>query len=51
MLFATLTSGTTREANSTQKNYLLTLELVDIKSGQPDKESAEIRKSYRTSRW
>jgi len=49
MLYATVTSGTTRDNASTQKDYLLTLELVDIKTGAPDKESASIRKGYAKS--
>lgn len=50
LLFATITSGTTRTASATQKNYILTLELVNIQTGTPDKESAEIGKIYRKSR-
>lgn len=51
LLFATITSGTT-ESNQTdyQRDYLLTLELVDIRSGTADKESAKIRKGYHRSR-
>lgn len=49
LLFATVTSGTTRSADATQKDYLLTLELVNIQTGVPDKESASIRKGYRKS--
>ena len=50
LLFASLTSGTTRSTNdNTQKDYLLTLELVNIQTGTPDKESASIRKGYRKS--
>jgi hypothetical protein len=54
LLFATLTSGTTRENKEMQRDYLLTLELVDIRTGIPDKQSAEISKGYhqsRVSRW
>ena len=49
LLFATLTSGTTRDNSKTQKDYLLTLELVNLQTGTPDTESAEIRKGYRKS--
>ncbi len=50
LLFATVTSGTTRSASdNTQKDYMLTLELVNIQTGTPDKESASIRKGYRKS--
>jgi hypothetical protein len=48
LLFATVTSGTTSSAGGTQKDYLLTLELIDIRTGLSDKEtSAPIRKAYR----
>lgn len=47
LLFVTLTSGTTRNNGDSQKDYLLTLELVDIHTGAPvDKECATIRKGY-----
>ncbi len=43
----TLTSGTTRHHEATQKDYLLSLELIDVRTGIPDKElSAPIRKAY-----
>jgi hypothetical protein len=51
LLFAKLTSGTTRTANASQKDYLLTLELVNIQTGIPEKESATIRKGYSRSRF
>jgi hypothetical protein len=48
LLFATITSGTTSANGATQKDYLLTLELIDIRTGLSDKEtSAPIRKAYR----
>lgn len=50
LLFAKLTSGTTRENKEYQRDYLLTLELVDIRNGQYDKQSAEISKGYHKSR-
>ncbi len=46
LLFAQLTSGTTTRNSSTQRDYLLTLDLVNIHTGQADKQSAEIRKGY-----
>lgn len=49
LLFATLTSGTTKRNSSSQRDYLLTLELVNIYSGQAEKQSAEIRKGYHKS--
>lgn len=46
LLFATLTSGTTQSNKDYQRDYLLTLEMVNIHSGEPDKECATIRKGY-----
>jgi peptidoglycan-synthase activator LpoB len=54
LLFATLTSGTTRENQNYQRDYQLVLELVDIQTGQADKQTAELSKAYhqsRTGRW
>jgi hypothetical protein len=50
LLFATLTSGTTTSNHDYQRDYLLTLELVNIQTGTPDKESATIRKGYHKTR-
>jgi len=50
MLFATITSGTTRDNADYQRDYLLTMELVNVQNGQYDKESAKIRKGYHKSR-
>jgi hypothetical protein len=49
LLFAKLTSGTTRENKDYQRDYLLTVELVDIRTGQVDKQNAEISKGYHHS--
>lgn len=49
MLFARLTSGTTRENKNYQRDYLLTLELVDIRTGEQDKQSQMISKGYHHS--
>ncbi|MBY0456427.1 MAG: twin-arginine translocation signal domain-containing protein [Gemmataceae bacterium] len=50
LLFATTTSGTTQSTSATQKDYLLSLELIDIRTGMSDKElSAPIRKAYSRS--
>jgi hypothetical protein len=49
LLFAKLTSGTTQRNASSQRDYLLTLELVDIHTGTSYKELAEIRKGYHKS--
>ncbi len=50
LLFATLTSGTTVRNESQQRDYLLTLELVNVQTGAPDKESATISKGYHKTR-
>jgi Peptidoglycan-synthase activator LpoB len=49
LLYATLTSGTTERNSSSQRNYMLTLEIVDTRSGSYKKEQAEIRKGYHKS--
>jgi hypothetical protein len=49
MLYATITSGTTHDNKDYQRNYLLTLEMVNVHNGQYDKESAEIDKKYNVS--
>jgi hypothetical protein len=49
LMFAKLTSGTTQRNSSTQRDYLLTLEVVDTRTGAYRKEQAEIRKGYHTS--
>lgn len=46
LMYATVTSGTTRSNKDYQRDYLLTLELIDMDSGRSDKESAELRKGY-----
>lgn len=49
LLYATLTSGTTERNSSTQRDYLLTLELIDTRTGAYTKEQASIRKGYHSS--
>lgn len=49
LLFAKLTSGTTQKNNSQQRDYLLSLSLVDMKTGQQVKQTAEVRKGYHTN--
>jgi len=49
LLFAKLTSGTTRENKDYQRDYMLTLELIDIRSGEQDKQSATLSKGYHHS--
>ncbi len=46
LLYATLTSGTTHENKDYQRDYLLTLEMVEVRSGQYDKQSATLSKAY-----
>lgn len=50
LLFGTLTSGTTDNNNSYQRDYQLTLEMINVNDGSFDKESAMIRKGYHASR-
>lgn len=50
LLYGTITSGTTDRNKSTQRDYLLTLEMVNVHSGDFVKESAKIRKGYHNSR-
>jgi hypothetical protein len=49
LLYATLTSGTTHSNKDYQRDYMLTLEMVDIHTGQYDKESAMVSKGYNVS--
>ncbi len=54
LLYATLTSGTTRENQNFQRDYLLTMEMVNVRTGQYDKQSATLTKDYhqtRVGRW
>lgn len=50
LLYATITSGTTERNSSTQRDYVLTLEMVNLHSGDYLKESATIRKGYHKTR-
>lgn len=50
LMYATITSGTTDRNNSTQRDYVLTLEMVDLHSGEYVKESAKLRKRYHKTR-
>lgn len=50
LLFAQITSGTTRDNRDYQRDYTLTLELLDIHSGESLKESADLRKGYTRSK-
>jgi hypothetical protein len=50
LLYATITSGTTTDNHSYQRDYLLTMEMVDVRTGQYDKQSAKLRKGYHRTR-
>ncbi len=50
VLYATITTGTTDRNKSSQRDYLLTLEMINIHTGDYLKESAEIRKGYSKTR-
>ena len=50
LLFAKITTGTTDRNKSSQRDYMLTLEMVNIHTGEVVKESATIRKGYSSSR-
>lgn len=49
LLFAKLTSGTTESNKDYQRDYLLTLELINVNTGEQDKQSATISKGYHHS--
>ncbi len=46
LLFAKLTSGTTAAGKDVQRDYMLTLEVINVQTGDYDKESALLRKHY-----
>ncbi|MEZ6086534.1 MAG: hypothetical protein R3C05_00555 [Pirellulaceae bacterium] len=50
LMYATITSGTTERNKSTQRDYLLSLEITNIHTGEYFKESATIRKGYHGTR-
>ena len=47
--FASITSGTTNSNGDYQRDYLLTMELLDIHTGESLKDSAMLRKGYHKS--
>jgi hypothetical protein len=49
LLYARLTSGTTRENKNYQRDYMLTLELINVQTGEQDKQSAMLSKGYHQS--
>lgn len=46
LMYASLNTGTTTSGRETQRDYLLTLELVDVESGESEKVNADVRKEY-----
>ncbi len=50
LLYATLTSGTTRQNKDHERDYLLTMEMIDVHSGNYDKQSATLSKGYHQTR-
>lgn len=50
LLYATITSGTTDRNSTTQRDYTLTLDMVNLHTGESIKESAQIRKGYHQTR-
>lgn len=50
LLFAQITSGTTQSNKDYQRDYVLTLELLDVHSGESLKERAMLRKGYHKSK-
>ncbi|WP_147866859.1 penicillin-binding protein activator LpoB [Stieleria maiorica] len=50
LLFANITTGTTDRNKTSQRDYTLTLEMVNVHTGDFLKESAKIRKGYSKSR-
>lgn len=50
LLYATITSGTTDRNRSSQRDYVLTVEMVNLHTGDFLKESAKIRKGYSKTR-
>ncbi|MCE9607742.1 MAG: penicillin-binding protein activator LpoB [Planctomycetia bacterium] len=49
LLYATVTSGTTRSNKEMQRDYQLTLEMVNVHNGFYDKQAATISKGYHHS--
>ncbi len=50
LLYATLTSGTTRQNQNSQREYVLTMEMIDVRSGNYDKQMATLTKGYHQTR-
>lgn len=50
LLFPKITTGTTDAGRKSQRDYLLTLELIDVTTGWDDRFSSKVRKEYREGR-
>ncbi len=50
LLYAKITTGTTDRNKSSQRDYMLTLEMVNLQTGEFLKESAMLRKGYSKTR-
>lgn len=50
LLFAKITSLSTKSNGDSQRDYQLVLELINTESGEADKESATLRKGYHKSK-
>lgn len=50
LLFAKVTTGSTDRNKTSQRDYALTLELVNVRTGENLKETAKIRKGYSKTR-
>ncbi len=46
LMYSTFSSGTTTSGRETQRDYLLTIELVDVENGESEKVNADVRKEY-----
>jgi hypothetical protein len=49
LLFAKISSGTTHSNADYQRDYMLTLEMIDVRNGHYDKETAHLSKRYNVS--
>lgn len=50
LMFAKITTGTTDRNKSSQRDYAMTLELINLRTGENLKETATIRKGYSKTR-
>jgi hypothetical protein len=50
LLYATLTSGTTRQNQNYEREYVLTMEMINVRTGSYDKQMATLTKGYHKTR-